>query len=185
MTTALDGLQVVEFSWGLAGAITTMVLADNGAEVVKVESPEGDPQRGHPAFAQWHRGKRSVVIDLRSNSGRQAARELAGPVDVVVQSWRPGVAARLGLDYEHLAAANPASSSVRSPGLARTGRRRRSRAMRRSWRPRPGSWRMRIGLGTRRSPARASRLRREPCRESWPPSTSEGTVGLDSVSRRA
>ena len=107
MTAALDGLGVLDFSWGLAGAMTTMVLADNGADVVKIEPPGGDPQRDQPAFAQWHRGKRSVVIDLATPDGRRRARDLAAGADVLVQSWRPGVAERLGLGYTSLAIDNP------------------------------------------------------------------------------
>ncbi len=106
MTTALEGLRVLDFSWGLSGALCTMVLADNGADVIKVEPPEGDPQRSLPSFAQWHRGKRGIVADLKSEAGLTRARELAAESDVLVQSWRPGVAERLGLGYEDLAAAN-------------------------------------------------------------------------------
>jgi crotonobetainyl-CoA:carnitine CoA-transferase CaiB-like acyl-CoA transferase len=107
MTTALEGLQVLDFTWGLPGAIATMVLGDNGADVIKVEPPGGDPQRDMPAFAQWHRGKRSVVLDLKHDDDRARARELALTADVLVQSWRPGVAERLGLDYAALAGDNP------------------------------------------------------------------------------
>jgi crotonobetainyl-CoA:carnitine CoA-transferase CaiB-like acyl-CoA transferase len=106
MTTALEGLRVLDFSWGLPGSLCTMVLADNGADVIKVEPPEGDPQRSMPSFAQWHRGKRGIVADLRSEAGLTRALELAAEADVLVQSWRPGVAERLGLGYEGLAAAN-------------------------------------------------------------------------------
>src|ERR1700690_4269598 len=97
MTTALEGLQVLDFTWGLPGAIATMVLGDNGAEVIKIEPPGGDPQREMAAFAQWHRGKRSVVLDLKHLEDGARARELATTADVLVQSWRPGVAERLGL----------------------------------------------------------------------------------------
>ncbi len=107
MESALDGLAVVDFSSGLAGALTTMVLGDFGADVVKVEPPEGDPDRGAPAFAQWHRGKRSLVADLASPEGRDRARHLALAADVVVESWRPGEAEGFGLGYADLAAARP------------------------------------------------------------------------------
>ncbi len=107
MTAALEGIRVLDFSWGLAGAITTMVLSDNGAEVIKVEPPGGDPQRAMPAFAQWHRGKKSVVVDLKTADGRDQARRLAGDADVLVQAWRPDVAARLGLGYDDLTPSHP------------------------------------------------------------------------------
>ncbi len=107
MAPALEGLRVLDFTWGMPGALATMVLCDNGATVVKVEPPAGDPQRSEPAFAQWHRGKQSVVLDLATAEGRERARRLAMGADVVVQSWRPGVADRLGLGYDDLAAHNP------------------------------------------------------------------------------
>src|SRR5690349_21599584 len=106
MTTALDGLRVVDFSWGMPGAITTMVLADNGADVVKIEPPAGDPERAHPAFAQWHRGKRSRALDLATEDGVAEARDMALGADVLVQNWRPGVAERFKLGYDDLATDN-------------------------------------------------------------------------------
>jgi crotonobetainyl-CoA:carnitine CoA-transferase CaiB-like acyl-CoA transferase len=107
MAGALDEIRVLDLSWGLAGAVTTMVLCDNGADVVKVEPPGGDPQRDVPAFAQWHRGKKSVVADLSSEKGRGAARGLALEADVLVHSLRPGKAASYSLGYDELAASNP------------------------------------------------------------------------------
>ncbi len=92
MSAALDRLRVLDFSWGFAGAIATMVLADNGADVLKIEPPTGDPQRAQPAFAQWHRGKRSVAVDLKTAPARDHVLELADSADVLVSSWRPGVA---------------------------------------------------------------------------------------------
>jgi crotonobetainyl-CoA:carnitine CoA-transferase CaiB-like acyl-CoA transferase len=107
MATALDGLRVLDLTSGLAGAVATMVLGDNGAEVIKVEPLEGDPDRSAPAFAQWSRGKQSVAVDLETESGRDRVRALASEADVVVETWRPGVAERLGLGYEDLVASNP------------------------------------------------------------------------------
>ncbi len=107
MTTALEGLRVLDLSNGFAGAIASMVLCDNGAEVIKVEPPGGDALRSAPAFYQWYRGKKSVVLDLKDPVDAERARRLSEEVDVLVQTWRPGVAERLGLGYETLAAANP------------------------------------------------------------------------------
>ena len=107
MAGALDGIRVVDLSWGLAGAVATMVMCDNGAEVVKLEPPGGDPQRALPAFAQWHRGKKSAVADLASDAGRRDAMSLAAEADVLVQSFRPGVAEGFGLGYEDLSMVNP------------------------------------------------------------------------------
>jgi crotonobetainyl-CoA:carnitine CoA-transferase CaiB-like acyl-CoA transferase len=108
MTTALAGIQVLDFSTGLSGAIASMVLCDNGADVIKVEPPGGDPDRALPAWVQWHRGQQSVELDLTTTAGQARARELAENADVVIESWLPGTAESNGLGYETLAASNPA-----------------------------------------------------------------------------
>jgi crotonobetainyl-CoA:carnitine CoA-transferase CaiB-like acyl-CoA transferase len=104
---ALAGVRVLEWSGGLAGALTGMVLSDNGAEVVKVEPPDGDSLRRVPAYAMWHRGKQGVIADLATADGRDRVRDLALGADVMIQDWRPGVAERRGLAYDRLAAENP------------------------------------------------------------------------------
>ncbi len=103
----LAGVRVLDLSTRMSGAITTMLLADFGAEVIKVEPPGGDPERGQAAFVTWHRGKQSLVADLKTPAGLARVCALAAQADVMVTSWRPGVAERLGLGYEPLAAANP------------------------------------------------------------------------------
>jgi crotonobetainyl-CoA:carnitine CoA-transferase CaiB-like acyl-CoA transferase len=86
----------------------TQILADLGAEVLKVEPPGGDPMRAYPdIFASVARGKRSVVLDLRTDAGRARAHELVAEADVVCESWRPGVADRLGVGYETVASLRP------------------------------------------------------------------------------
>ena len=107
MTAALEGLRVLDFGWGLAGSLVGLVLADNGAEVVKVEPPAGDPVRGTPAFHLWHRGKKSVALDLDRAEDRARAAGLAAAADVLVHNFRPAAAERFGLTYPALAAANP------------------------------------------------------------------------------
>jgi crotonobetainyl-CoA:carnitine CoA-transferase CaiB-like acyl-CoA transferase len=111
----LCGLTVIDLSWFLPGPFLTMALADHGAEVIKVEPPEGDPGR-HIApmdagtsvfFRNLNRGKKSVVIDLRDGAGREALLRLCDGADIVVESFRPGVAARLGVDYGAVSARNP------------------------------------------------------------------------------
>lgn len=104
---ALDGIRVVDFSRGLSGALATMVLADNGAEVVRVEAPGGDPERAQTGFRQWRRGQKSVLLDVHSTADRAKAADLAATADVVIENWRPGVAEELGLDYATLSARNP------------------------------------------------------------------------------
>jgi len=120
-SSPLAGLRVVDLSWGLAGALVTMFLADHGAEVVRIEPPEGDALRGQPAFDLWQRGKKSVLLDLRTAAGRADAFALAAGADVLVESFRPGVAARLGLDADLLAERNPGLVHVSITGFGTRG----------------------------------------------------------------
>lgn len=112
----LAGLRVLDFSRLFAGPHATMTLADLGADVIKVEAPTGDDARrfGPPFlggegmnFMALNRGKRSIGVDLKSDAGRAIVQRLAKDVDVVVENFRPGVTARLGIDYETLSADNP------------------------------------------------------------------------------
>jgi crotonobetainyl-CoA:carnitine CoA-transferase CaiB-like acyl-CoA transferase len=114
----LSGLLVADFSRVLAGPYCTMLLADLGAEVIKVEGPGGDDTRRwmppvtsagvSTYFLAINRNKRSVALDLREPGDLAAARELARRADVFVHNFRPGGLAKFGLDYDHVAAANPA-----------------------------------------------------------------------------
>lgn len=113
----LAGLTVVDFSRLFAGPLCTMTLADLGADVIKVEAPGGDDARhfGPPFlggegmnFMALNRGKRSVVLDLKTDPGRDAARRLTERADVVVENFRPGVAERLGIGYDDVRAGNDA-----------------------------------------------------------------------------
>lgn len=113
----LEGVRVADFSRVLAGPLATMVLADLGADVVKVERPGtgddtrgwGPPFVGHDAayFLSLNRNKRSVALDLLTAEGAAAARRLALSADVVVENFRPGLMARFGLDRDSLAAERP------------------------------------------------------------------------------
>ncbi|MGZ8762434.1 MAG: CaiB/BaiF CoA transferase family protein [Acidimicrobiia bacterium] len=108
MAGLLDGMRVLDLSIWRPMPQATQLLADLGAEVLKVEPPGGDPMRSYPEiFASVARGKRSIVLDLRTADGSARARELAAQADVVCESWRPGVAARFGLDHSTVSAANP------------------------------------------------------------------------------
>jgi len=112
----LSAVRVVEFCQVAAGPYCGMLLADMGADVIKVESPEGDGLRQWPPitngysenFASLNRNKRSVSLDLKQPADRAAACALALSADVVVENFRPGTLAKLGLGYEALAAAKPA-----------------------------------------------------------------------------
>ncbi len=113
---ALDGVTVIDFSVMISGPLAGMLLADQGADVIKIESPgQGDLMRhlgstkGQMSgiFANNNRGKRSLVIDLKSEQGREVVLELIGRADVLIQNFRPGAMERLGLGYEVLSAINP------------------------------------------------------------------------------
>jgi crotonobetainyl-CoA:carnitine CoA-transferase CaiB-like acyl-CoA transferase len=106
MAGPCDGLVVLDFSWGMAGGLATAVLADFGADVIKIEPPDGDPFRIHPAWLAWNRGKKSAVLNLKTPDGRRIVHRLAQDADVVIESFRPGVAPRLGIDYATLSANN-------------------------------------------------------------------------------
>jgi crotonobetainyl-CoA:carnitine CoA-transferase CaiB-like acyl-CoA transferase len=134
MTGALEGLRVVDLTRVLSGPFCTMVLADLGAEVVKVEPPEGDPARGFapfdPAdelrafggyFQSINRGKQSVVLDLRAPDDLKRALDLCGTADVVVENFRPGVLDRLGLGWRVLHALKPSLVLTSVTGFGQAG----------------------------------------------------------------
>jgi crotonobetainyl-CoA:carnitine CoA-transferase CaiB-like acyl-CoA transferase len=98
----LRGIRVLDLSWGVAGPVGVLLLAELGADVVKVEPPGGDPFRGQPAYHVWNRSRRSVVIDLKSALGREAFLRLCDGADVVVETFSPRTMDRLGLSYAEL-----------------------------------------------------------------------------------
>jgi crotonobetainyl-CoA:carnitine CoA-transferase CaiB-like acyl-CoA transferase len=112
---ALAGTRVIDFTSMIAGPYAARLLADVGAEVIKVEAPEGDDMRqraplreGYGSyFGQLNAGKKSVTIDLKNPEGLALAKRMVEKADVVVENFRPGVMKRLGLDYDTLAALNP------------------------------------------------------------------------------
>src|SRR5881396_3659000 len=95
--TPLDGVRVVDLTSYIAGSFAATMLADLGADVVKVESLEGDSFRELPGFHAWNRGKRSIAVNLKSPEGRGVVERLARGADVVMENMRPGVADRLGV----------------------------------------------------------------------------------------
>jgi len=103
----LEGMRVLELAQFYIGPFCTQILSDLGAEVIKVEPPFGEPLRFYDAvFAAFNRNKKSVVIDLKSEKGREKFMDLARSVDVIVEGFRPGVAKRLGVDYESVRKVN-------------------------------------------------------------------------------
>ncbi len=115
LNTALNGLTVIDFTQVVAGPTCTMALADMGANVIKIEAPSGDLCRDLPPyvggesvpFMALNRDKRSIVLDLKKPEARAYAMELIRTADVLTESFRPGVMARLGLGYEAMRALNP------------------------------------------------------------------------------
>lgn len=112
----LAGLTVIDLSQVLAGPLCTMILGDLGADVIKVEPPQGDQARqslgtrvgnDSAAFLAVNRNKRSIVLDLQTSVGREDLHRLATTADIVVENFRPGVAERLGAGYDELAELNP------------------------------------------------------------------------------
>ncbi|MGI4815078.1 MAG: CaiB/BaiF CoA transferase family protein [Janthinobacterium lividum] len=131
---ALKGIRVVDFTIVMAGPMCTRMLADVGADVIKIESSVGDlvrqrqPKKGEVSayFASLNCGKRSIVLDLQSDEGREIAQQLIESADVVVESFRPGVMQRLGLDYAAMSAKNPRLIYCSVSGFGQTGPRAKS-----------------------------------------------------------
>ena len=126
---ALAGIKVLDFSHVIAGPFATQILADLGAEVVKIEPPgDGDVGRRTAPFHQgashyflaFNRNKKSVVLDIRTDEGREVVMRAASEADVVVENFRPGVMDRLGLGYEALRAINPSLIYCGISGFGRT-----------------------------------------------------------------
>jgi len=126
---ALDGIRVVDLTQVMAGPFCTMTLADLGAEVIKVEPPRGDSTRemagavgsDSPSFNAVNRGKRSIVVDLKSPDGPALVARLASTADIFVENYRPGAMAALGLDYATLSASNPRLIYASISGYGQTG----------------------------------------------------------------
>jgi len=129
LNDALTGLTVVDFSQGIAGPNCACLLGDLGARVIKIEPPEGDWARGlgtrygdsSITYKCFNRGKLGVMLDLKDTQARDAAYRLIDGADVFVESSRPGVAKRLGIDYETLKARNPRLIYVSVTGFGQAG----------------------------------------------------------------
>jgi len=127
--SAFDRLRVLDFTTTIAGPHCTRLLADLGAEVIKIEAPEGDMMRSRPplrngastSFGQLNTGKKSVVLDLKRPEAIVAVKRLVATADVVVENFRPGVMARFGLGYETLKAVKPDLVFCAISGYGQTG----------------------------------------------------------------
>jgi formyl-CoA transferase len=128
-TGALAGLRVIDLTQVMAGPFCTMLLADLGADVIKIEPPQGDSTRtmpgavgtDSPSFNAVNRGKRSVVVNLKTREGVEAVRTLARSADTFVENYRPGVMESLGLDYATLSGLNPRIIYASISGYGQTG----------------------------------------------------------------
>ncbi len=118
----LEGLVVVDLSTTVASALTTLLFADFGAEVISIERPGGSRLREQAAWPYWLRGKRSIVLDLKDPGDRAVAQRLALGADVAVEAWGPGIADRLGVADAELRAANPALVYTSVSGFGQEGR---------------------------------------------------------------
>ena len=129
ISSALKGIKVLDFTQIAAGPTCSQMLADMGADVIKVESESGDPCRAFPPhigtesafFLALNSGKRSVVLDLKRPAHAELAQGLASDADVLLESFRPGVLARLGLGYEYVSANNPRVVYCSISGFGQTG----------------------------------------------------------------
>ena len=129
MSNAFTGLRVLDFTTTIAGPHCTRLLADLGAEVIKIEAPEGDMMRTRPplrdgassSFGQLNAGKKSLVLDLKSPKGRDVVCRLVETADLVVENFRPGVMQRLALSYEVLSKINPRLVYCAMSGYGQSG----------------------------------------------------------------
>lgn len=129
LTKSFQGLRVLDFSTTIAGPHCTRMLADMGAEVIKIETAEGETMRTRPpvrnncstAFGQLNIGKNSLVLDLKSPGGIEVIRRLIASTDVLVENFRPGVMRRLKLDYDSLKGINPKLIYCSISGYGQTG----------------------------------------------------------------
>ncbi len=132
MTLPLSGISVLDFTTLLPGPLATLMLAEAGAEVIKVERPGGEELRRHPphidgesaVYALLNRGKKSIVLDLKASDAGARLAPLLARCDVVVEQFRPGVMARLGFGYEAIKAVNPRAVYCAITGYGQDGPRR-------------------------------------------------------------
>ena len=127
--STFDRVRVLDFTTTIAGPHCTRLMADLGAEVIKIEAAEGDMMRSRPpmrngastSFGQLNTGKKSLVLDLKRQEAVAIVKRLAGTADVVVENFRPGVMQRFGLDYPALRAVKPAIVYCAISGYGQTG----------------------------------------------------------------
>jgi len=107
MAGVLDGIKVLDLSWGISGPMTGMLLGDHGADVTRIERPIGDPFPDLLGYKVWHRGKKNAVLDLEDLNDLSLFKKLVADADVLIESMTPGKMGELGLGYDQLAKLNP------------------------------------------------------------------------------
>jgi len=118
---ALSGIRVLDFGQYIAGPFAATLLAEQGAEVIKVERPGGDPMRGQDGFLVWNRSKKAITLDLKKPEGLKIALDLAKKADVVIENFKPGTAAKLGIGYDKIKELNPRAVYCSISGFGPTG----------------------------------------------------------------
>ncbi|AFZ69874.1 putative acyl-CoA transferase/carnitine dehydratase [Caldisphaera lagunensis DSM 15908] len=133
----LSGIKVLDFTRAMSGPFATMVLGDLGADIIKVEPPEGDESRSWKPpdinglssyFISINRNKRSIVVDLKNEKGKEIIHKIAKKVDVVIENFKPGTANKLGIDYKTISSINPSIIYVSLSAYGQTG----------PWKDKPG-----------------------------------------------
>jgi CoA:oxalate CoA-transferase len=104
---ALSGINVLDLGQYIAGPFAAMLLAEQGAEVIKIERPEGDPYRHEDGFMVWNRSKKAITLDLKKPEGLKIALDLAREADVIIENFKPGTMDKLGVGYEAVKNINP------------------------------------------------------------------------------
>src|SRR4030042_5580204 len=107
MEQALSGFRVLDFGHYIPGPYASMLLAEQGAEVIKIESPSGDSLRSEKGYVVLNRSKKGMVLDLKKEEGQKIARDLIRKADVIIENFKPGKADQLGIGYQTVKALNP------------------------------------------------------------------------------
>ena len=127
VTDVLKGVRVVELSTVITAPLTGLMLADLGAEVIKVEPPQGDPFRSFrggqysPNFVAYNRGKRSIQLDLRTEAGRSVMLKLLARADILLENYRPGIMEKFGLTDDVLTRRQSQADPLLDHGIRRLG----------------------------------------------------------------
>ena len=121
MEQALAGFKVLDFGHYIPGPYAAMLLAEQGAEVIKIEPPSGDPLRSEKGFVVLNRSKKGMVLDLKKEEGKKIARDLIRKADVIIENFKPGKADQLGIGYETVKALNPGTVYCSISGYGQSG----------------------------------------------------------------